>query len=87
MEEPQPKILYIDESVRAAQTAKLRKLRRERSNDAVARSLLALCHAAEKETENTMPHLLDCVKSYATVGEICNAFKKVYGSYEEASIT
>jgi methylmalonyl-CoA mutase N-terminal domain/subunit len=86
MEEPQPQILYIDESVREAQTAKLRKLRRERSNEAVARSLLALGHAAETETENTMPYLLDCVKAYATVGEICAALKKVFGSYEESSI-
>lgn len=94
VEEPQPEILYIDESVREAQTAKLRKLRQERSNDAVARSLLALCHAAEKEpsaahgvsSANTMPYLLDCVKAYATVGEICGALKKVMGSYEEVGI-
>jgi methylmalonyl-CoA mutase N-terminal domain/subunit len=95
IDEPQPKILYIDESVREAQTAKLRKLRRERSNEAVARSLLALCHAAEQEpvattdgisSANTMPYLLDCVKAYATIGEICNALKKVMGTYQETSI-
>ena len=93
--EPSPEILYIDESVREAQTAKLKRLRRNRSNDAVARSLLALCHAAEKEpsavtdgisSANTMPCLLDCVKANATVGEICNALKKVMGTYEEVSI-
>jgi methylmalonyl-CoA mutase, N-terminal domain len=95
VDEPPPEILYIDESVREAQTAKLKKLRRERSNEAVARTLLALCHAAEKEPSavmagispaNTMPYLLDCVKAHATVGEICNALKKVMGTYEEASI-
>jgi methylmalonyl-CoA mutase, N-terminal domain len=93
--EPAPEILYIGESVREAQTAKLKKLRRERSNDAVARSLLELCRAVEKEPSavtngisaaNTMPCLLDCVKAYATVGEICNALKKVMGTYEEAGI-
>jgi methylmalonyl-CoA mutase N-terminal domain/subunit len=93
--EAAPQILYIDESVREAQKAKLKKLRRERSNDAVARSLLALCRAAEKEPSavtngissvNTMLLLLDCVKSYATIGEICNALKKVMGTYEEVSI-
>jgi methylmalonyl-CoA mutase N-terminal domain/subunit len=93
--EPAPRILYIDESVREAQSAKLRNLRRNRSNEAVARSLLALCHAAEKEPSavtdgispaNTMPYLLDCVKAHATVGEICNALKKVMGTYEEAGI-
>ena len=93
--EAAPQILYIDESVREAQKAKLKKLRRQRSNDAVARSLLALCRAAEKEPSavtngisavNTMPLLLDCVKAYATIGEICNALKKVMGTYEEVSI-
>jgi len=95
VDEPQPEILYIDESVREAQTAKLKDLRRRRSNDAVARSLLALCRAAEKEpstvtdgisSANTMPHLLECVKAHATVGEICNALRKVMGTYEEASV-
>ncbi|HTZ90730.1 MAG TPA: methylmalonyl-CoA mutase family protein [Alloacidobacterium sp.] len=95
VDEPAPEILYIDESVREGQTAKLKKLRRERSNEAVARSLLALCHAAEKEPSavtdgispaNTMPYLLDCVKAHATVGEICNTLKKVMGTYEEAGI-
>ncbi|QNI34615.1 methylmalonyl-CoA mutase family protein [Alloacidobacterium dinghuense] len=95
VEEPSPEILYIDESVRDAQTAKLKKLRRNRSNEAVARSLLALCQAAEKEpsavtdgvsSTNTLPYLLDCVKAHATVGEICNALKKVMGTYEETSI-
>jgi methylmalonyl-CoA mutase, N-terminal domain len=93
--EAAPQILYIDESVREAQKAKLKKLRRQRSNDAVARSLLALCRAAEKEPSavtngisavNTMPLLLDCVKAYATIGEICNALKKVMGTYEEVSV-
>jgi methylmalonyl-CoA mutase N-terminal domain/subunit len=95
VEEPRPEILYIDESVRESQTAKLKNLRRQRSNEGVARSLLALCHAAEREpsavtngvsTANTMPYLLDCVKAHATIGEICNALKKVLGTYEEVSI-
>jgi methylmalonyl-CoA mutase N-terminal domain/subunit len=95
VDEPAPEILYIGESVREAQTAKLKNLRRNRSNEGVARSLLALCHAAEKEpsavadgisSANTMPYLLDCVKAHATVGEICNALKKVMGTYEEAGI-
>jgi methylmalonyl-CoA mutase N-terminal domain/subunit len=95
VDEPAPEILYIDESVREAQTTKLKNLRRQRSNETVARSLLALCHVAEKEPSavtdgispaNTMPYLLDCVKAYATVGEICNALRKVMGTYEETSI-
>ena len=94
--EPAPEILYIDESVREAQTKKLRLLRTKRSNEAVQRSLDALCRAAEKTPEastsglsnaNTMPYLLDCVRAYATVGEICNALKKVMGTWEETSLT
>ena len=94
-EEPQ-EILYIDESVRDAQTKKLRCLRAERSNDGVQRTLSNLCRAAERDPEakvsgvssaNTMPFLLDCVRAYATVGEIAGALKSVFGAYQEVSIT
>jgi methylmalonyl-CoA mutase N-terminal domain/subunit len=93
-EQPQ-EILYIDESVRDAQTKKLRRLRTERSNDAVQLALSDLCRAAEREPEsrtagvssaNTMPYLIDCVRAYATVGEIAGALKKVFGVYQEVSI-
>jgi methylmalonyl-CoA mutase, N-terminal domain len=96
VEEPPPQILYIDETVREAQTAKLQALRQKRSNEAVERALEALCWAAEQEPKaveggisaaNTMPFLLDCVRAYATVGEICNALKKVMGTWEETSLT
>ena len=36
---------------------------------------------------NTMPYIVDCVRAYATVGEICDALREVYGTYEEVSIT
>jgi methylmalonyl-CoA mutase, N-terminal domain len=36
---------------------------------------------------NTMPYIIDCVRAYATVGEICQALKEVYGTYTEVSIT
>ena len=95
IDEPPPPILYIDESVREAQSAKLRRLRAERSNEAVDRALAALCRASEREpkaadrgisTENTMPFILDCVRAYATVGEIAGALKKVMGEYCETGI-
>jgi methylmalonyl-CoA mutase N-terminal domain/subunit len=95
VEEKQPPILYIGESVRETQTSKLKRLRSERSNESVVRSLDALCRAAEQEPQaaggaissaNTMPFLLDCVRAYATVGEIAGALKKVFGSYQETSI-
>ncbi|HTW45163.1 MAG TPA: methylmalonyl-CoA mutase family protein [Acidobacteriaceae bacterium] len=95
IEEEPPAILYIDESIRQAQTAKLRKLRAARSNEAVERSLAALCRAAEHEpcaaegkisADSTMPHILDCVRAYATVGEIAGALKEVFGEYREAGV-
>jgi methylmalonyl-CoA mutase, N-terminal domain len=96
IEEKQPPILYIDESVREAQTKKLRRLRSERSGEAVQRTLDALCRAAEQESQkggadlsstNTMPFLLDCVRAYATVGEIAGVLQKVFGAYREANIS
>jgi methylmalonyl-CoA mutase N-terminal domain/subunit len=95
VEEQPPTILYIDESIRMAQTAKLRKLRAARSKEAVDRALNALCRAAENEPEmrdgeisaaNTMPFILDCVRAYGTVGEIAGALKKVVGEYREAGV-
>ncbi|MGA8161095.1 MAG: methylmalonyl-CoA mutase family protein [Acidobacteriaceae bacterium] len=93
IEEPPPTILYIGESVREAQSAKLRKLRAERSGEAVQRALDALKRAAEAQPEatanglstaNTMPFILDCVRAYATLGEICGALHQVFGGWEEA---
>jgi methylmalonyl-CoA mutase, N-terminal domain len=95
VQEPAPKILYIDESVREAQTRKLQALRSRRSNEAVQRTLDALCRAAEQtpvatatglSSANTMPYLLDCVRAYATVGEICSALKTVLGTYQEINL-
>ncbi len=85
-EEPPLPILQIDESVAQHQKERLRKLRAERSHDAVERHLNRLSRAAEG-TENLMPYILDCVKAYATVGEICDALRKVFGTYEEVAIT
>jgi methylmalonyl-CoA mutase, N-terminal domain len=97
IEEEAPHILYIGEEVREAQTKKLKALRSSRSNDAVRRNLDALKRAAAQEPVtpkdgqispvNTMPFIIDCVKAYCTVGEICDALREVYGTYEEVSVT
>jgi len=78
--------LQIDETVAVRQAERLSKLRRDRSADEVARQLAALRKAA-KSTENLMPYLFSAVKSYATVGEICDALREVFGTYEEVAIT
>ena len=97
IEEESPKILYIDESVARAQTAKLKALRARRSNDDVRRCLDALKKAAAQEPQarrdgkiseaNTMPYIVDAVRAYATVGEICEALREVFGTYTEVSVT
>src|ERR1700739_4647133 len=97
IEEESPHILYIDESVARQQSAKLKALRARRSNETVQRSLQALKKAAAQEPKaglsgnvssaNTMPYIVDAVCAYATVGEICEALRQVYGTYTEVSIT
>ncbi len=96
VEERLPEILYIGEEVRESQTAKLKSLRARRSNEAVERTLAALRDAVRQtpgkaergqlSAANTMPYILDCVRAYATVGEICNAMREMLGTYEEVSI-
>ena len=61
---------------------KLHELRKKRNNGDVERDLRALRGAAEGEG-NLMPRLLDAVRSYATLGEICGALRDVFGTYEE----
>ncbi len=78
--------LQIDESVAQRQGERLRKLREERSRDEVSRRLSALRKAAQG-TDNLMPYIFDAVKSYATLGEICDAMREVFGTYEEIAIT
>jgi len=97
IEEESPKILYIDESVARRQEKKLKALRARRSNEEVTRRLYALKRAAGQEPTlranggiseaNTMPYIIDAVRAYATVGEICAALKDVYGTYTEVSVT
>jgi methylmalonyl-CoA mutase N-terminal domain/subunit len=75
-------ILSIDESVAEVQKERLRRLRARRDNAKVRRALEALKEAA-RGTENTMPYILECVRAYATLGEICEALKEVFGEYHE----
>jgi methylmalonyl-CoA mutase N-terminal domain/subunit len=97
IEEESPEILYIGENVAQQQTAKLKTLRERRSNEEVQRRLEALKKAAAQTPDagkngkiseaNTMPYIVDAVRAYATVGEICEALREVYGTYTEVSVT
>jgi methylmalonyl-CoA mutase N-terminal domain/subunit len=84
-DEPPIEILYIDESTAGKQLARLDETRKTRDNDRVARALDALRTAA-RGRDNTMPPLLDAVRAYATVGEMCDALREVWGEYEEVPV-
>jgi methylmalonyl-CoA mutase N-terminal domain/subunit len=78
-------ILYIDETTADRQLARLQELKQTRDNTAVRRTLDALRTAA-RGNGNTMYPLMDCVKAYATVGEMCDALREVWGEYEEVPL-
>jgi methylmalonyl-CoA mutase, N-terminal domain len=78
-------ILYIDETTAERQLAGLEALRRTRDGEAVRRALDTLKETA-RGTGNTMYPLMDCVRAYATVGEMCDALREVWGEYEEVPL-
>jgi methylmalonyl-CoA mutase N-terminal domain/subunit len=84
-DEPPIEILYIDEGASDIQLAKLEALKKRRDQTAVARALDALSASAHT-SENLMPRILDAVRAYATVGEMCDALRAVWGEYEEVPI-
>jgi methylmalonyl-CoA mutase N-terminal domain/subunit len=84
-DEPPVPILYIDDTTADIQLRRLEELRKSRNSDAVSRSLDALRHTARGRS-NTMEALLDCVRAYATVGEMCDALREVWGEYEEVPL-
>lgn len=80
-----PEILAVDSSVAEKQSEKLHRLRSRRDAVRVDAALNALEQAA-RGSANLMPPILDCVRAYATVGEICNRLRAVFGMYQESSV-
>ena len=78
-------LLKIDEEVAKHQIENLQKLKHERNNELLKDSFKKLKNAAEG-TENLMPYIIEAVKNYASVGEIINTLKEVFGTYQEDSI-
>ena len=78
-------ILKMDERGEERQNNRLKKLRKERDNTKVQQYLQSLRKAAEVD-ENLMPYILTCVHSYATLGEICDVLREVFGEYKEPAI-
>jgi methylmalonyl-CoA mutase N-terminal domain/subunit len=75
-------LLQINDSVAELQHERLSKIRSTRNNARVETSLKALTDGA-RAGENTMPLLLECTRAYATLGEMCDALRPVYGEYRE----
>lgn len=76
-------VLMADLSVGERQIARLEKMKAARDNDAVKAALEKLREAA-KGTENLMPYLINAVKTYATLGEICGVLREEFGEYKQS---
>ncbi|WP_027405726.1 methylmalonyl-CoA mutase [Anaerovibrio sp. RM50] len=81
-EEPPKGLLKVDASVGVAQCKRLAEMKAKRDNDAVKSALADLKKACQDENENLMPHILNAVRTYATLGEICGVMREVFGEYE-----
>jgi methylmalonyl-CoA mutase N-terminal domain/subunit len=83
-ESPPTNLLKVDPAVRESQITKLEQLKRDRDEKAVATSLENLTRCAQG-TDNLMAPILDAVRAYATLGEICDTLREVFGEYKAPS--
>lgn len=84
IKEPPPSgLLRVDEKVERLQVERMKQLRAERDNAAATRAVDTLRKAAATEDENLIPLILDAVKAYATLGEISDAMRDVFGEHKE----
>ncbi len=81
-EKPVEGLLRVDASVGVNQAKKTQEVRAKRDNAAVEKALAALKAGAADESVNLMPLILDAVRTYATLGEICNVLREVFGEYQ-----
>jgi len=80
------KILRIDPEIEKTLVKRLNEVKRQRNNTKVKEALDNLRKAAEKEDVNLMPFIIQAVKEYATLGEICDTLRQVFGEYKPPSI-
>jgi methylmalonyl-CoA mutase N-terminal domain/subunit len=85
-DDERPPLLQIDDAPHQIQTRKLELLRRTRDAGRVTRTLDQLREAAAESRTNTMPYILEAVRASATLGEICEALREVFGAYQESNI-
>jgi methylmalonyl-CoA mutase N-terminal domain/subunit len=79
-------LLKVDPELEEKQVKRLKKLKKERDASKVERALREVERAAENGQENMMPYFMEAVKNYATLGEVCQVLRAVYGEYEEPAI-
>ncbi len=80
-EAPPSDILRVDESIRVNQSKALQKLRAERNNEAVQKILESIRTAATDPNAPLMPLFVEAVEAHATLGEICDTLRGVFGEY------
>ncbi len=78
-------LLRVEETVEKIQIESLKKIKRKRDTLAVTEALIKIKGAAQG-TDNLMPHILSAVRAYASIGEICNTLREVFGEYKESVI-
>jgi methylmalonyl-CoA mutase N-terminal domain/subunit len=84
-EDEQPELLKIDIKVQEEQIKFLHKVKSERNNTEVELKLNELLKAAKGDS-NLMPFIIDAARAYASVGEICNTLRAIYGEYKESVV-
>ncbi len=85
-DEPPGDILKVDPKLRDVQIQKLAKVKNERNNEIVRNKLSELRNAAKEPDKNLMPFILDAIKEYASLGEICNVLREEFGEYQESIV-
>ena len=85
-EEVPIKTLQVDPAVEKTLVEQLKEIKRQRNQPKVNETLNKLRNAAEQENESLMPFILQAVKEYATLGEICGTLREVFGEYKPLSI-
>ena len=80
------KLLQIDPAIEKKLVKQLKRIKRERNKEKVNEALSKLREAAEKENVNLVPFILEAVKEYATLGEVCGTLREVFGEYKPPSI-
>lgn len=84
-EETKIPVFKVDENIEARQIDRLQRLKKERDKKVVDKALLKVEKAA-RENRNTMPDTIEAIKAYATVGEISDVLREVYGEYKDPAI-